>query len=360
MHGRGQRGFTLVELLVVMVIIAVLMILLLPAIIGARTASRQAQCASRLHEIGIAFRHRSQKSRRPLVVSNWPSELRPLVDDVTLVYECPEGEQLGAAIPAGGGEGGTSTGSGGGSTGGGSPAWNDIVPGQGFAFLEGWSIRVQIMSPPHLGNQQLQQSDYPLDVSHERYRLLNDNTTGYTLGVEDYIDNDFDDVVFRFERQSDSSVLIEVTGGTSWFITSVLDPTGQVVEGLEGVSGWNPQAPSGALASITWRAPPSEDTATGAPPAVVSGHFGMNGRAHRFSGGDGNKILMLDYNKPVADVVGPAASDQWNILVAPRHGGTANFLRYDGSVHARKPKEINPTIADLHNRLWRPVRERGQ
>ncbi len=54
-HGGYRRGFTLVELMVVIAIVSVLVAITLPVGVRARELSRRATCASNLRQIGIAF-----------------------------------------------------------------------------------------------------------------------------------------------------------------------------------------------------------------------------------------------------------------------------------------------------------------
>ncbi|HEX8237885.1 MAG TPA: DUF1559 domain-containing protein [Abditibacteriaceae bacterium] len=70
-----KRGFTLIEILIVLVIIAILAAILFPAFARAREGARRASCASNLRQLGMAFRQYTQdnNNKYPLAANyqNW-------------------------------------------------------------------------------------------------------------------------------------------------------------------------------------------------------------------------------------------------------------------------------------------------
>ena len=93
----SEKGFTLVELLVVIGIIAVLISLLLPALQKARTQARTVSCLSTVRQLGTAFLMYTNQHRRSIPFYQatedtgiWIGQLRAVYSAIDQHRICPE------------------------------------------------------------------------------------------------------------------------------------------------------------------------------------------------------------------------------------------------------------------------------
>jgi len=92
----NRRGFTLVELLVVIAVIGVLIALLLPALQQSRAAARTTACKSNMRQIGLAMHGfaNNHQGRFPMTAhagreSSWVYTLGPYLENVDDIRICP-------------------------------------------------------------------------------------------------------------------------------------------------------------------------------------------------------------------------------------------------------------------------------
>lgn len=86
---QSQRGFTLVELLVVLAIVVVLLALLLPVAQNIRESARASQCANNLHQLGVVVQKHVAAFSKPPTAYAVLYDMGQLIAGQQAIYNCP-------------------------------------------------------------------------------------------------------------------------------------------------------------------------------------------------------------------------------------------------------------------------------
>jgi prepilin-type N-terminal cleavage/methylation domain-containing protein/prepilin-type processing-associated H-X9-DG protein len=349
MSRRRPSGFTLVELLVVMVIIGMLIALLLPATQAVREAARRITCANNEMQIGKAylnFRAKYAGSTNTLAAAGWMATLgSPYLEGNSTVFTCPDDKE---------------------------PQTGNV--GAYYFLIANTSLNTTVQVNFQAGPQvkvitdftQLEPYCNQTWASLLQQAGLTPNPGACIYGCDDQTaqaegsNSFFDDCCLLVNPSASGSGVTQCNyfydGNGHGFSYKLCDPSGTVLA-------------DPFTKGFSW--------------TVASRcSYGINGHVQKFRD-DSQKILLVEYFKVVADVVGPTAANSspppdftvqnaWMYVnnnqalgLVPTWGGwgasrvrhtrTMNVLFADGRVEPHTADTINPTVASINKEFWQPL-----
>jgi len=340
MRQTPQRGFSLVELLVVVVILGLLLALLLPSFGAVWRQADMSRCTANLYHIGQAFRMRladeAAGRANDFQPRGWVAALSPYLGGDSSQFICPSAGVEGTF----------------------DIAVIDITELVEFRVKSG--IYTTQLEP---GPFMLKLSDTQWNTARSMNLLGNlddannittrhpefntyvpdGNPYRYWLCMEDHGgDQDFKDVMTRVTDNGNGTITVECISGFTTNTNSLMDKLTGAVLFDTGSNQWNFSASRTVVLDV----------------GGASTSYGMNEYGRDVRGG-GKKILVMDYHRYLA-----CPTDLWNDEKADpdgdgkpsfaRHFGQINILWLDGSVQAEWPTVIDPVTPSVAAQYWKP------
>ena len=293
-------GYTIVELMSIVVVMIVLISLLVPMYQEVRQAARTTSCAHNLHQISLAaVDHKIEhRHRLPLRAASWPGQLATYLHGKTKLFICPSDETPDRVGP----------------------------PLAAINVYDGGGAYLQTML--------FQEGPMVLrtDLGGGRYRLDFEDIPGGG-------DRDFDDFIAEVTEVSGFGHRIHARRGTASYRFDLVNQAGDLIHSNVDAGGVDFELHGGTAS------------------------YGMNQAADTLPNHirGASAVLMLDYEKISAVVRADSAfRDDWAAWVDAagrlsfaRHHGKINVLGLGGEVRTTGVHEIDPRVAGNLGR-WLP------
>jgi len=294
----SRAAFSLIELLVVIAILALLATILSPALQGVAAMARASQCASNLHNIGVASASVGGPAG-PISSFGWREAFLPHLGDETEALICPEGMYKGDTVEGGG-------------------YYVEVTSGGRFL--------------------------YNMALEEETFTLREDiSDTAYLLKFEDIRpgggDMDFNDLILKVERSGETTMRITYLSINAGYHFNLRGADGSIL-----MADLGRVTPSGTFHEVSGG----------------DASYGMTSLAGRITAGS-HVTYVLDYQRAVANVAGNDATDNWQKWAGEngepmfaRHNGKCNVLFTDASVNAVHHLDLDPDVPGALQMYWVP------